>query len=398
MASTSVLLLPLERLSPCGSFNVLDDSSLRRCSRIRRRGTRMHWSIICRTSLESGVLSSTTLEGVYTGARNGYRSTRLGIVCYGSRGKGGSEHERAKLGNVTRQMRLLLESEGLLASEAAHSLVNSMSPDGRSALISALFPATEQSVDYFEKADANSDGIVDAAEFANFVETQAHFYENSNKPLTKAQLYHLATRAAIGMVGFGFTDNAIMILAGDVIQNTIGLTLGLSTLMSAGLGNAVADLIGTAFRGYIDGISGKFMPEVKISSRQLESKECWWAETVGASAGVTLGCLLGLAPLFFLHQKNATATPTVVIAEAGNDVGGIPSQSQKAVEFRSRSAGAGNSGETAFATISAVAAPCNTHRPEMAQKLGGSVFILMVTVAMAVKRVQKFINSRKKFE
>lgn len=54
---------------------------------------------------------------------------------------------------------------------------------------------------------------------------------------------------------------------------------------SAGLGNAVADLIGTAFRGYIERMSGNFMPEVKISSRQLESKEAWWAETVGASAG-----------------------------------------------------------------------------------------------------------------
>lgn len=311
------------------------------------------------------------------------------IQCYSSRG-GKQQHPggegRARLGTVTKQMRLLLESsEGLLSLEAAHSLVNSMSPEGRSALVSALFPATEQSVDYFEKADVNSDGIVDAAEFSSFMETQAHLYENSNQPLTKAQLYHLASRAAIGMIGFGFTDNAIMILAGDVIQNTIGLTLGLSTLMSAGLGNAVADLIGTAFRGYIERLSGNFMPEVKISSRQLESEEAWWAETVGASAGVTLGCVLGLAPLLFLHQKNGGAT--AIIAEAGK----VPlSSSQNAVPSQnSQSVGV----ETAFATISTIASPCShvTHR----QKLGGSVLILMVTVAMAVKRVQKFMESRK---
>lgn len=53
-------------------------------------------------------------------------------------------------------------------------------------------------MEYFEQADANSDGIVDPAEFASFVETQAHFFEDSNKQLTKAQLYHLGTRAAIG--------------------------------------------------------------------------------------------------------------------------------------------------------------------------------------------------------
>lgn len=37
-------------------------------------------------------------------------------------------------------MRLLLESESLLANEAAFSLVNSMSSEGRTVLISALFP------------------------------------------------------------------------------------------------------------------------------------------------------------------------------------------------------------------------------------------------------------------
>jgi len=282
---------------------------------------------------------------------------------------------------------LLLESEGLLANEAAFSLVNSMSTEGRTVLISALFPATGQAVDFFEQADANSDGIVDAAEFACFVEAQAYFYEDSNRPLTTNQLYHLGSRAAIGMVGFGFTDNAIMILAGDVIQNTIGLTLGLSTLMSAGLG--------TAFRGYIERISGKFMPEVKITARQLESREAWWAETVGASAGVTLGCLLGLAPLLFLHQKSETAaTATCVTASAGKGVSGIPSQSQETVVLSSQSRGVGSNGGTAFATISTIGAPGKHHCHGPAHTVGGSVFILMVTTAMAVKRFQEFLRTR----
>jgi len=53
-------------------------------------------------------------------------------------------------------------------------------------------------LDYFEQADANADGMVDAAEFASFVEAQAHFFADSNKPLTPDQLYHLGSRAAIG--------------------------------------------------------------------------------------------------------------------------------------------------------------------------------------------------------
>lgn len=153
-SSSSILLWPLGRLSPSGRFNV------QKCV-------------------------------------HGCGAQRLSIVCH-SRGKGGAEHERAKLNIVTRRMRLLLESEGLLANEAAFSLVNSMSTEGRTALISALFPATQQAVDFFEQADANSDGMVDAAEFACFVEAQAYFFEDSNRPLTTNQLYHLGARAAIG--------------------------------------------------------------------------------------------------------------------------------------------------------------------------------------------------------
>lgn len=111
-----------------------------------------------------------------------------------------------------------------------------------------------------------------------------------------------------------------------------------------------------------------------------------------------MGCLLGLAPLLFLHQRNETATAIAVIAEAGKDVGGSPTQSQESAVLRSQPAGVRNSGETAFATISTVAAPCKIHRQDMAQNLGGSVFVLMVTVAIAAKRVQKFMKDRKKRE
>jgi len=102
-SSCSILLWPLERLqSPSGSFNVQ--------KRVQTKSKGM--------------------------------SQRPRIVCH-SRGKGGAEHERAKLTSVSRHMRLLLESDGLLATEAAYSLVNSMNAEGRTALISALFPGKQ---------------------------------------------------------------------------------------------------------------------------------------------------------------------------------------------------------------------------------------------------------------
>ena len=45
---------------------------------------------------------------------------------------------------------------------------------------------------------------------------------------------------AIPFVGFGIIDNAVMIMAGDYIDCTIGVALGISTMAAAGLGKSVS--------------------------------------------------------------------------------------------------------------------------------------------------------------
>jgi len=61
---------------------------------------------------------------------------------------------------------------------------------------------------------------------------------------TRRQLWQLFLLSAVPFVGFGFADNFIMIVAGDAIDNSIGLRLGLSTLAAAGLGNLISDVCG----------------------------------------------------------------------------------------------------------------------------------------------------------
>ena len=46
------------------------------------------------------------------------------------------------------------------------------------------------------------------------------------------ELCHLAFHQGIPFVGFGFLDNFIMILAGDYIDNNIGVTLAISTMVN----------------------------------------------------------------------------------------------------------------------------------------------------------------------
>ena len=91
----------------------------------------------------------------------------------------------------------------------------------------------------------------------------------------------------------------------------------LSILQSAGLGNAVADLVGTAFQSSIESAASRFMPPSRVSPIQMESAGAWWAETAGASIGVTCGCLLGLLPLFILGRNEppsveATSAPAAL--------------------------------------------------------------------------------------
>jgi len=53
---------------------------------------------------------------------------------------------------------------------------------------------------------------------------------------SKAALKTLFTASAIPMIGFGFMDNFVMIQAGQYIDSTLGVSLGLATMTAAAAG------------------------------------------------------------------------------------------------------------------------------------------------------------------
>lgn len=57
---------------------------------------------------------------------------------------------------------------------------------------------------------------------------------------------------AIPFIGFGFLDNFIMILAGEYIEHTIGLTFNFSVMACAALGNTISDVCGIGLAGYVE--------------------------------------------------------------------------------------------------------------------------------------------------
>lgn len=119
-------------------------------------------------------------------------------------------------------------------------------------------------------------------------------------PLPFSTLRHQFVCAAIPMVGFGFMDNSIMILAGDFIDNSIGARFGLATLAAAGIGQIFSDTSGVVFGGFIDDIAGKKFLPPDVTAAQRNTRRFRMASTGGALCGVFLGCCLGMCNLFFI--------------------------------------------------------------------------------------------------
>lgn len=125
---------------------------------------------------------------------------------------------------------------------------------------------------------------------------------------TYSELRQVAIHQSLPFVGFGFLDNLIMIIAGDYIDLTLGVTFGISTMAAAGLGNALSDVAGLGSAFYVERISDKIgVRSPNFTLAQLQMTRTRWATQIGRAIGITIGCLIGMFPLLFLPNKVAIA-------------------------------------------------------------------------------------------
>ncbi|EKX46240.1 hypothetical protein GUITHDRAFT_60115, partial [Guillardia theta CCMP2712] len=97
---------------------------------------------------------------------------------------------------------------------------------------------------------------------------------------------------------FGFMDNVVMITMGDLIDSTLGVTFGLSTLTAAGFGQIFSDVSGVCFGGTVEAIFLRLgLPTAKLTSEQAQLRVTRLVSTFGAACGVVVGCLLGMSTL-----------------------------------------------------------------------------------------------------
>ncbi|XP_028843337.1 transmembrane protein 65-like [Denticeps clupeoides] len=122
-------------------------------------------------------------------------------------------------------------------------------------------------------------------------------------PPTAAQLRYVLFHNALPFIGFGFLDNAIMIVAGTQIELSIGVVLGISTMAAAGLGNLVSDLAGLGLAGYVEALACRLGMQIPdLSPKQVDMWQTRLSSHSGKAIGVVIGCLLGMFPLLFFKD------------------------------------------------------------------------------------------------
>ncbi|CAM9497338.1 unnamed protein product [Phaeothamnion confervicola] len=128
--------------------------------------------------------------------------------------------------------------------------------------------------------------------------------EPAERPST-VQLRNVFIAAGLPMVGFGMMDNIVMVSAGDLIDNSIGLRFGLSTLAAAACGQVVSDVCGTVFGGWVELMAARLgLPIPDLTPRQRAMRIVRGTATAGAVLGVILGCTLGMTTLLFIDTTS----------------------------------------------------------------------------------------------
>eukprot|EP00388_Colpodella_angusta_P014996 GDKJ01037291.1.p1 GENE.GDKJ01037291.1~~GDKJ01037291.1.p1 ORF type:complete len:269 (+),score=46.49 GDKJ01037291.1:26-832(+) len=165
----------------------------------------------------------------------------------------------------------------------------------------------------FDSLDLNRDGMLTRREFNTWYEVNYSSLmrasegddsddEANAKPIIRRDLALICLRSMIPYIGFGVCDNALMIICGDLIDQTLGVKFALSTMAAAGLGNMVSCSTGVFTGGVIDRwVANLGLPSPKLTNAQREGPQVRNATLLGSLLGITSGCLIGMFPLFFME-------------------------------------------------------------------------------------------------
>ncbi|XP_062384911.1 transmembrane protein 65 isoform X1 [Sardina pilchardus] len=206
-----------------------------------------------------------------------------------------SHAQRCFLGTHSRKEKL----EPLTSPKGAKDFIYSLHPQERTCLLKEL-----QNFESIAIAQASSSAspcptsLLSRADPGGAEKLEA-------LPPNSGQLRYVLIHNAIPFVGFGFLDNAIMISAGTQIELSLGVVFGISTMAAAALGNLVSDLAGLGLAGYVEALAARLGMQIpELTPKQADMWQTRVSAHLGKGVGVTIGCILGMFPLFFLNDDD----------------------------------------------------------------------------------------------
>lgn len=125
-------------------------------------------------------------------------------------------------------------------------------------------------------------------------------------PATSQQLQRHFWISAVPFIGFGFMDNTVMIQAGNAIDCSIGVVLGLSTLAAAAIGQIISSGVSVTFGGYVETVARKAgLPSAGFTSAQRQLVSVRRVAMAGNLFGVVIGAALGLVNLLLIDTDRS---------------------------------------------------------------------------------------------
>nr|XP_035972568.1 transmembrane protein 65 isoform X4 [Halichoerus grypus] len=190
--------------------------------------------------------------------------------------------------------------EALNTAQGARDFIYSLHSTERSCLLKELHRFESIAIAQACRYPKPEIAIVKQAKKVSSAETPDSFEKLEALPPTPGQLRYVFIHNAIPFIGFGFLDNAIMIVAGTHIEMSIGIILGISTMAAAALGNLVSDLAGLGLAGYVEALASRLGLSIPdLTPKQVDMWQTRVSTHFGKAVGVTIGCILGMFPLLF---------------------------------------------------------------------------------------------------
>lgn len=150
-------------------------------------------------------------------------------------------------------------------------------------------------------------------------------------PPSTAQLHMLCLASGLPFVGFGFLDNFLMIVCGELIDNTFCVMFSFSTMAAAAMGNTISDVAGIFSSGFVSNVASRFgveEPPLEHEQKSMGVTQRW--QYGGQVVGIVTGCILGCCPLLWMdpnegerlkRKKERDAIFDTVIKKVGNILG-----------------------------------------------------------------------------